>query len=523
MIVTYAVEPRAEATFAYRVDGPVEPLPEPTVEVGAVDAAAVADEPVAVEWVESDGGTVSLAMSTDTVSATDTTTLPTVTTAATPTTDALAGTAVGVVLTPGNQDAAVRTALRATRRGHTVLVTARDAGGDAETETVALLRTLGAIVVAPPSGNASAAQLHRALSQAARELGLPGIVLQTRECPRIDYDRTAMAFEHADYEVVAVPERWSQSSKTPTVVVGIPAYNAAESIGPVVESTLPYADEVVVVDDGSSDETAERARAAGATVVVHERNRGYGGALKTLFKEGASRETAHLVVIDADGQHDPADIPLLVETQRRDGTDIVIGSRYVGERTTRIPFVRAIGLGVINSLTNASLGKLRPSGFIRDTQSGYRAYSRTATRSLASDRAIGNNMGASTDILYHAHRNRFSVAEVETTISYDVANASSQGSLSHGMDLLRNILWTVEYGRPMLVLGAPGAVAWLLGVTGVTWLFLQYVETGEVSFLPVVGAVACTFGGLLVCVTALMMHVLNGHPTMKRLGAEDAR
>ena len=131
-------------------------------------------------------------------------------------------------------------------------------------------------------------------------------------------------------------------------------------------------------------------------------------------------------------------------------------------------------------------------------------------------------MGASTDILYHAHRNRFSIAEVETTISYDVANASSQGSFSHGMDLLRNILWTVEYGRPMLVLGAPGAVTWLAGIASVTWLFVQYVETGALPFLPLVGAVACTLGGLLVCIMALMMHVLNGHPAMRRLASEDA-
>ncbi|MDZ7745922.1 MAG: glycosyltransferase family 2 protein [Halobacteriales archaeon] len=98
-------------------------------------------------------------------------------------------------------------------------------------------------------------------------------------------------------------------------------------------------------------------------------------------------------MIDADGQHDPADIPRLVETQRQEETDIVIGSRYIGKRTTKIPFVRSLGLGVINHLTNVSLGTLRPSGFIRDTQSGYRAYSRYATKSLANDRSIGNNRG----------------------------------------------------------------------------------------------------------------------------------
>jgi hypothetical protein len=134
---------------------------------------------------------------------------------------------------------------------------------------------------------------------------------------------------------------------------------------------------------------------------------------------------------------------------------------------------------------------------------------------------IGDNMGASTDILYHAHRNRLSVAEVGTTISYDVENASSQGSFSHGMDLLRNIFWTVEYGRPLLVLGVPGALVTVLGVAGAMWYLWQYVETGVLSAAPLATAVLCTFGGLLLCITSLMMHVLNRHPTLMRLGRVD--
>nr|WP_244995662.1 glycosyltransferase family 2 protein [Halomicroarcula pellucida] len=342
--------------------------------------------------------------------------------------------------------------------------------------------------------------------------------MQTRDCPRIDYDRTSAAFERADYEVVAIPEQWSVARDTPTVVVGIPAYNAADSIADVVDRAAAFADEVVVVDDGSRDATADRAREAGATVVAHDWNQGYGGALKTLFREAADRDAAHLVVVDADGQHDPADIPILVETQDRADADIVIGSRYVGDRQSKIPFVRSLGLAVINDLTNLSLGKLRPSGWVRDTQSGYRAYNRRALRSLAGDQTLGNNMGASTDILYHAHRNRLSVAEVGTTISYDVENSSTQGSLSHGLDLVRNIVWTVEYGRPLLIVGIPGTITTLLGVSVVLLLLVQYVETGALYPVQLGTAIMFAIGGTLLCVTALMMHVLNGHPTMKRLG-----
>jgi len=429
----------------------------------------------------------------------------------------LQGVAVGVVLSEQNEDAVFRTALRAKRRGHPVFVTPLREDSD----TLDALADVGAVVIAPPSEQASQSDLHRLLSRTARERGSTGIILQTRDCPRIDYDRTAAAFERADYEVIAIPEHWEQTPNGPTVVVGIPAYNAADSIGQVVERAAAYADEVIVVDDGSRDETADHAREAGATVVVHERNRGYGGALKTLFRAGADRRAAHLVVIDADGQHDPGDIPTLVETQTRHDVDIVIGSRYVGERKTKIPLVRSVGLAVINNLTNASLGKLRPSGFIRDTQSGYRCYSLYATRSLASDRLIGDNMGASTDILHHALRNRLSVSEVETTISYDVENASSQGSVSHGLDLLRNILWTIEYGQPLLILGLPGGVITLLGVTMTVQLIARAVQTGTLVPARLVPPILFAIGGVLLCIAAVMMQVLNRHPSIARLQSDE--
>ena len=418
------------------------------------------------------------------------------------------------MLTAKNEDAVLGTALRARKRGNAVLVIAADPAP--ESETIELLEQVGAVVIGSRSG-APLGELYQTLSEAARERGAAGIVLQTRDCPRIDYERTSEAFERANYEVVAIPRHWEQPIESTNIVIGIPAYNAAGSIGAVVRRAAAYADEVVVVDDGSSDETAEHAREAGATVVVHERNRGYGGALKTLFREGADRDAAHLVVIDADGQHDPADIPTLVETQRRDGSDIVIGSRYVGQRSTEIPLIRSAGLAVVNHLTNASLGKLRPSGFIRDTQSGYRAYSRYAIKSLAKDRSIGNDMGASTDILYHAHRKHLSVSEVETTISYDVENASSQGSVSHGVDLVRNIFWTVEYGRPLLILGLPGSIVTLLGTVASVVLFLQFFETGALVPAQMVVAILYVIGGVLLSITAVLMHVLNNHPVMKRL------
>ena len=513
LIIEHVVDPDSVVEFSYRLDGPSdEPLSQPTIE-NVSDVVPEDSASPRVSWKATGGDTRQLTVRTDGSDA-----FVLATPEASRSSRALRDVAIGVVLTDTNGDAVLGTALRARRRGNPVLVIL--AGSAPESETVELIEQVGAVVVGAPKG-ASLGELYQTLSETARERGAAGIVLQTRDCHRIDYERTAAAFERADYEVIAIPQNWKEQTSSPKVLIGIPAYNAADSIGPVVRRAAAYADEVVVVDDGSSDKTAERAREAGATVVVHERNRGYGGALKTLFRESADRDAGHLVVIDADGQHDPADIPTLVETQLREGTDIVIGSRYVGQRSTEIPLVRSVGLAVINNMTNASLGKLRPSGFIRDTQSGYRAYSRYAIKSLARDRSIGDNMGASTDILYHAHRKRLSVSEVETTISYDVENASSQGSVSHGLDLIRNIFWTIEYGRPLLILGLPGAIITLIGTIASVLLFAQFSQTGVLVPPRMIVSILYVIGGLLLSITAIMMHVLNSHPTMKRLSEED--
>ena len=185
-------------------------------------------------------------------------------TIAPPATRLLQNVAVGVVLTDSNTDAALRTAIRARHRGHTVFVVSNLKND----ETLDTLADLGAVVLSPPSRRTSQSEFHQLLSRTARERGLSGIILQTRDSPRIDYDRTAVAFERADYEVIAIPEHWDQTPDTPTIVVGIPAYNAADSIGRVVDRAAAYADEVIVVDDGSRDDTADREMSAADTTAL---------------------------------------------------------------------------------------------------------------------------------------------------------------------------------------------------------------------------------------------------------------
>src|SRR5258708_4731447 len=112
-----------------------------------------------------------------------------------------------------------------------------------------------------------------------------------------------------------------------TLCALIAAFNEEAHVADVVTGTAPYASPVVVVDDGSSDNTAARAREAGAIVIRHERNRGKGCAIRTGLAYARQQDRSHVLLLDADLQHDPSEIPLLVACAERGHGDLVIGER----------------------------------------------------------------------------------------------------------------------------------------------------------------------------------------------------
>jgi hypothetical protein len=295
----------------------------------------------------------------------------------------------------------------------------------------------------------------------------------------------------------------------PDIVVAIPAYNEAGSIASVVAEAEPFADAVYVVDDGSEDETAERARGAGATVIEHGYNQGYGAALLSMFREVAPLEPDHLVVLDADGQHDPSDVPKLVRTQRETGSQIVIGNRYVGDATSDIPRYRRVGLWAVDLLTNLGFGAVRSDSRIGDTQSGFRAYSTEAIDELARSRDIGAGMGASTDILFHAKQRGYHIEEVGTSVDYDVEDGNTIDPLPHGLDLVRNIFTTVERRRPLTTLGFPGLLLLVGGTTSGYWQLSEYLRSGEFPLALAVVSTSLVVLGLLSCFTAMTLHALR--------------
>jgi glycosyltransferase involved in cell wall biosynthesis len=159
------------------------------------------------------------------------------------------------------------------------------------------------------------------------------------------------------------------------VIAVIPAFRCAHSIGPVVEGVRRWIERVVVVDDGSDDGTTAAAVAAGATVIRLTHNQGKGAALRQGLDAALALEPPAVLLLDADGQHDPADLPKLMAPWERGDAELVIGSRWEGKEI--IPGARYwtnyIGSRVLSWMTGVELF---------DSQSGYRLIDARLARRL---------------------------------------------------------------------------------------------------------------------------------------------
>ena len=192
------------------------------------------------------------------------------------------------------------------------------------------------------------------------------------------------------------------------VIACIPAYNEEDTITSVVERALKHVDMVIVCDDGSSDLTGEKARRAGALVIRHKKNMGYGAALKTLFDVAKRVGPDVMVILDGDGQHDPDDIPALLKPILSGEADIVIGSRFLGK--TEMPVYRGVGIKLISFVV-----RLIAYPDIKDAQSGFRAYNQRAIEAIS---ITERGMGASTEILLKAAYHGLRLKEVPIRVRY---------------------------------------------------------------------------------------------------------
>jgi glycosyltransferase involved in cell wall biosynthesis len=192
------------------------------------------------------------------------------------------------------------------------------------------------------------------------------------------------------------------------VIAAIPCYNEERFIGGVVHQVSQHVDQVIVVDDGSSDRTAEVAEAAGAMVVRHGVNRGPGGAYQTCFKVARENEAGILITLDGDEQHDPDELPRLLEPLLNEEADLVIGSRFLEQY--EIARYRKLGIDVITFLYNVG-----SKGKVVDTQSCYRGYNRKALEEL---HITEDGFGFSVELLAQARKDGLRIMEVPISCIY---------------------------------------------------------------------------------------------------------
>jgi glycosyltransferase involved in cell wall biosynthesis len=162
----------------------------------------------------------------------------------------------------------------------------------------------------------------------------------------------------------------------------MPAYNEADQIASVI-AEIEAADpdiSVIVVDDGSTDQTASEARKAGAEVLRLPYNLGIGGAVQTGYKYAYERGFQVAFQIDGDGQHDPGELDAIIEPVARDEADVVIGSRFLGLGQYRAPLIRRIGMAIFARFVSAIVRQP-----LSDTSSSFRAVNRRAMKLFASE------------------------------------------------------------------------------------------------------------------------------------------
>ena len=215
----------------------------------------------------------------------------------------------------------------------------------------------------------------------------------------------------------------------------IPCHNEEKFIGSIVRKTLNYVDSIVVIDNVSTDNTGRIALDNGATV-VNCSIKGCGLAIRTGIDFALrNNESEIFVILDGDGQHDPEDIPCLVDPLQSGIADFVIGNRFLNHYTG--PFYRSAGIRFINALYNIGLETK-----IKDTQCGFRAFTRDVASSI---NLTENGFALSIEQLIKINRNGYRVSQIPIKCIYNNGHVHSTNPLLHGLQISKAIIkWRIR-------------------------------------------------------------------------------
>lgn len=306
-------------------------------------------------------------------------------------------------------------------------------------------------------------------------------------------------------ETVLPPDESEMLSERPVgarrqVLVAIPAFNEERFIGSVVLRAGKAGFPVLVVDDGSDDDTAAIAAAAGARVERHPTNLGKAQAINTALAVARKQNADALVVLDGDGQHDADEIERVLEPVLAGDADIAIGSRFLPGSDGEVPAVRRVGQRLVTGATNLISGAR-----VTDSQSGFRAFSRRAIQALFL-RSAG--YGGEVEMQFHARDHALRLAEVPCRAIY--SDPPKRPVLEHGTRVLNQLLQLSGRHRPLLFFSIPGIVLVLLGLVAGSVISAIYSATHVLAVGYALLSVLLIVCGLLACFTGLVLHAVRG-------------
>ena len=279
------------------------------------------------------------------------------------------------------------------------------------------------------------------------------------------------------------------------IVVGIPAFNEEKNIAVLITRLKKIADKIIVCNDGSTDLTSEIAEELGATVINHEKNLGYGAAIRSIFLKSKDLDVDILVTFDADGQHRIEDINRVINPIINGESDLVIGSRFLDESAKEVPRYRKAGIKLITKITNATIKKQ-----LTDSQSGFIAYSKKVLNEL-NPSELG--MGISTEILIKASAKNFRISEVPIKIVYD-GDTSTHNPISHGSSVLLSTIKFTSIEHPLKFYGIPSMIFFAIGLLFTSLSIEYYADIGRLNTnLTLIGA-----GSILIAVVLLLTGIL---------------